>query len=80
MVSDRDYIRIRSSTEREKWLARAKEALGVDEDSKAIERSLRHTAQSAEAYEEVKRDLTPELADELSTDEISLVMYPQVKS
>jgi Arc/MetJ family transcription regulator len=75
----RDYIRIRANTEREKVLERAKHTLGTDKDSEAIERALRHTVQSAENLENLKRNITPEQAEELSTDELRLVMYPQVK-
>ncbi len=75
----REYIRVRSNAERKKWLDRAKEALNADSDSEAIKRALRHTAQSAEAMEEVKREISPEVAEEISTDELRVVMYPQIK-
>lgn len=74
----RDYIRIRSNREREVALERAKEALGTDKDSEAIERALRHTAQSAENLEAMKEELTPQQAEQLSTEELRLVMYPQL--
>lgn len=76
----RDYIRIRSNQDRELALERAKEVLGTTNDSEAIERALRHTHQSADALEAVKDQLDPETAERLSTDEIRLVMYPQVKA
>ncbi len=76
----RDYIRIRSNKTREKALAECKEALDVDQDSKAIELALRHTAESAENFENVKDEISPELAERVSTDVLRLVMYPQVKS
>lgn len=76
----RDFIRIRSSTEREQLLAEAREVLAVDEDSEAIERALRHTVESAEVLEEVKRDVDPDLAERLSTSELRLTHYPQLKT
>lgn len=76
----RDYIRIRSNQTREKALSEAKEALQVDQDSEAIELALRHTTESAANLEAVKHEISPELAERLSTDVLRLVMYPQVKS
>lgn len=75
----RDSIRIRMNPERELQLEKAMEALGEDEAAAAIERALRHTAQSKEAYDEIKRELTPEQAETLSTDEIRINHYPQVR-
>lgn len=68
------------NSDREWALEQAKEALGVDEDAKAIERALIHTAQSKEAYEEIKRELTPEQAEILSTEIIGIKHYPQVRT
>lgn len=76
----RDYIRLRSSTEREQLLAEARETFDVDEDSEAIERALRHAVESADALEDVKREVNPELAERLSTSELRLVHYPQLKT
>jgi hypothetical protein len=76
----RDYIRIRSNSTREQALEEAKEALQVDQDSEAIELALQHTAESAKNLEAVKDEIPPELAEQLSTDVLRLVMYPQIKS
>lgn len=76
----RDYIRLRSTTDRERTLARAKEVLGTDTDSEAIDAALSHLVESAENYEDVKDEISPELADRLSTDEVRIVMYPQVNT
>lgn len=76
----RDYIRIRSNREREKWLERAKEALGTDQDSEAIELALKHTAQSVDALEDAKDNLTPNQAETLSTEVVRLTQYPQVRT
>lgn len=75
----RDYIRLRSNREREKLLAEAKEVLDEDQDSKAIDAALRHLVESHANLEEMKRDLTPDQAEALSTSELSLTMYPQVR-
>ncbi|AZH26846.1 DUF7386 family protein [Haloplanus aerogenes] len=75
----RDYIRLRSNREREKLLAEAKEVLDEDQDSKAIDAALRHLVESHGNLEEMKRDLTPDQAEALSTSELSLTMYPQVR-
>ena len=75
----RDYIRLRSNREREKLLAEAKEVLDEDQDSKAIDAALRHLVESCKNLEDMKRDLTPDQAEALSTSEVSLTMYPQVR-
>jgi len=75
----RDYIRLRSNREREKLLAEAKEVLDEDQDSKAIDAALRHLVESHENLEEMKRDLTPDQAEALSTNKLSLTMYPQIR-
>jgi Arc/MetJ family transcription regulator len=75
----RDYIRLRSNREHEKLLAEAKEVLNEDQDSKAIDAALRHLVESHANLEEMKRDLTPDHAEALSTSELSLTMYPQVR-
>jgi len=53
--------------------------LDEDQDSKAIDAALRHLVESHENLEEMKRDLTPDQAEALSTSELSLTMYPQVR-
>lgn len=75
----RDYIQIRANGEREKLLDQAKAILDVDQDSEAIEAALRHLIESEENLEDVKREFTPEQAEAISTSELSLVMYPQVR-
>lgn len=77
---DRDYIRMRSTTEREKLLARAKETLGEDTDAAAIDAALAHLVESAQNFENVKRDVDAELAEQLSTDVVRLTLYPQVRT
>jgi Arc/MetJ family transcription regulator len=75
----RDYIRFRATREREKALGRACEALGNDTESEVVDAALRHLIESVENLEDVKSEVSPELADRLSTSEVSLAMYPQVK-
>jgi hypothetical protein len=77
---DREYIRMRSTTEREKLLARAKETLGEDTDAAAIDAALAHLVESAENFEDVKREVPADLAERLSTDVVRLVTYPQVRT
>ena len=76
----RDYIRLRSSKDRELWLGRACERLGIDNESDAIEKALKHLVQSADAYDEIKDELTPEQAKTLSTDVVRINHYPQVNT
>jgi hypothetical protein len=73
---------MRSTTEREKKLARAKEALTDEDmaDSRVIDAALEHLAESVENAEDVKREISPELAERLSTDVVRLTMYPQVRT
>jgi len=75
----RDYIRLRSNREREKLLAEAKEVLDEEQDSKAIDAALRNLVESHANLESMKRDLTPDQAEALSTSELSLTVYPQVR-
>lgn len=75
----RDSLRIRMVPDREKRIERAKEALRVSEDSKAIDLALEHLVQSIDSFEDVKEDVTPELAERLSTSVVRLAHYPQVK-
>jgi hypothetical protein len=77
---DREYIRMRSTTEREKLLARAKETLEEDTDAAAIDAALAHLVESAENFEDVKREVPADLAERLSTDVVRLVTYPQVRT
>lgn len=67
------------NSDREYKLERAMEALGEDEAAAAIEKALEHTYQSKKAYEEIKRELTPEQAETLSTNVIGIKHYPQVR-
>jgi len=76
----RDYIRLRSTSQRERHLARAKEILETDTDSEAIDAALRHLVESVDAYEDVKEDVPPAVARELSTNVVRLTMYPQVRT
>jgi hypothetical protein len=78
----RDYIRMRSTTEREKKLARAREAITDEDmaDSKVIDAALDHLAESVANAEDVKREISPELAEKLSTSVVRLTMYPQVRT
>ena len=75
----RDYIRLRSNGEREKLLDQSKAILDVDQDSEAIEAALRHLVESKANLDELKRELTPDEAEAISTSELSLVMYPQIR-
>jgi hypothetical protein len=75
----RHFIRMRMNPRRETLLEEVKEIFGTTNDTEAIEMALRHTIKYSENLEAMKRDLTPEQAEELSTDEIRLEMYPQVK-
>jgi len=76
----RDSLRLRMNRDREKLLGRAEELLGEDQSSKAIDAALAHLVESAEAYEDVKGELTPEQAETLSTEVVSINHYPQVKT
>jgi hypothetical protein len=71
---------MRSTADREKRLARAKEAVDVDADSKVIDAALEHLAESVENYNDVKKEVPPELAERLSTSVVRLTMYPQVRT
>lgn len=66
--------------DRERDLERAREALGADvDDSEVIEKALAHFHQSVDAYEKIKGEISPEQADVLSTDVVSINHYPQVR-
>lgn len=75
----REYIKLRSTGDRERELDRAKANLDVDQDAEAIELALTHLNESIENLEELKRELTPEQAEQLSTSAVSLTMYPQIR-
>lgn len=45
----------------------------------AIGAALRHLVESHGNLENMKRNLTPDQAESLSTSELSLTMYPQIR-
>jgi hypothetical protein len=51
----------------------------IDPDAEVIDAALRHAVQSVENLEAVKRGGSPELAERLSTKEVRLTQYPQVR-
>lgn len=57
----RDYIRLRATSDRELLLERAKERLGLDEDAKTIDESMRR----AIAFEELTEQLRADARDQL---------------
>lgn len=59
MAKDRDYIRFRSTTEREILLAEFKDRTGIAEDSKAFDEALRR----AMSFSELVDDLRAEAVD-----------------
>lgn len=63
-MTDRDYIRLRATSDRELLLAEAKEVLRIDEDSKAIDEALRR----AVSFEELLEARRVELVDQLTID------------
>jgi len=76
----RDYIRLRSNPEREKRLARAKDALqriddGIEADSATIDVALAALPQLVEIMEQRERKLKAD-ADAVSGDALSLAVYP----
>jgi uncharacterized protein (DUF1778 family) len=75
----RDRIALRATDDREKLLDQAKGALDCDADAEVIDAALRHAVESVENLEAVKREVSPELAERLSTEEIRLTQYPQVR-
>lgn len=75
-----DYFQMRLNSDRELAIERAREALGATSDTEAVVRALEHLVQSIEAYEAIKDELTPEQADILSTEHVSINHYPQVRT
>jgi uncharacterized protein (DUF1778 family) len=75
----RDRIALRATGDREKLLDQAKGALDCDSDAEVVDAALRHAVQSVENLEDVKREVSPGLAERLSTEEIRLTQYPQVR-
>lgn len=71
---------MRMNSDRELKLERAKEALGIDNDTQAVVAALEHLAQSKAAYEDIKDEITPEQARTLSTDVVAINHYPQVRT
>jgi hypothetical protein len=47
--------------------------------ARRIDAALRHLVESHENLEDMKRDLTPDQAEALSTSELNSTMYPQVR-
>lgn len=50
----RDYIQLRATSDREFLLARAKDAMGIEEDSKAIDEALRRAVSFDDLQEWVR--------------------------
>jgi len=75
----RDHIRLRSHREHGKLLAEAKEVPDEGQDSKISDAALRHLVESHANREDMKRELTSDQAEALSTSELSLTKYPQIR-
>lgn len=56
MANDRDYIRMRATTERELLLERFKERSGIDTDSKAFDEALRRAMSFSELVDELRAE------------------------
>lgn len=76
----KDYFQMRLNSDRELVLEQAREAIDAGSDAAAVEAALEHLVQSIEAYEAIKTEVTPEQADTLSTDVVSINHYPQVRT
>jgi len=73
------YRTERGPKDRGKNLDELMDLLDESQATDAIDRAIRHTLDSIEALEDVKEEVSPQLAKKLSTSEISLAQYPQVK-
>lgn len=76
---ERDRIALRATGDREKLLDRAKGALDCDSDAEVINTALRHAVESVENFEDVNCEVSPELAERLSADEVRPTQYPHVR-
>lgn len=76
----RNQITLRATTEREKNLERAKEVLGADSNAAAVDAGLVTIVELFENFEDVKEEISPNLAKRLSTSHIRLTQYPQVRT
>lgn len=61
MGTDRDYIRMRATTDREHLLETAKERMGLDEDAATVDEALRR----AISFEDLTDQLRAESRDHL---------------
>lgn len=55
-MADRDYIRFRSTTDRELLLEKYKERTGIEEDSKAFDEALRQAMSFLELVDDLQAD------------------------
>lgn len=76
---ERDRIALRATGDREKLLDRAKGSLDCDSDAEVINTALRHAVESVENFEDVNCEVSPELAERLSADEVRPTQYPHVR-
>ncbi len=74
------YRTERGPKDRGKNLDELMALLNESQATDAIDRAIRHTLESIETLENVKEEVPPQLARKLSTSEVSLAHYAQVKT
>lgn len=74
-----DQWSIRATGKRERMMDELLELTGESTKSKALDAAMRHYIQSVNNLQEAADQLTPELARQISTDEVSLTYYPKVR-
>lgn len=65
--------------ERERQLDKLEAAVDTEVRANAIDAAIAHYLESIENLEKIKNEISPQLAKKISTSEVSLSYYPQVR-
>lgn len=65
--------------ERERQLDKLEAAVDANTRADAIDAAIAHYLESIDNLDEIKNEISPELAKKISTSEVSLTYYPQVR-